>query len=133
MLVFFIFFLYHFFVVIVFYLKCSKVTIICLNFLAAETGNYQCPASGSLVPSMYFKSNLQSSFLRILDLANSSFTNVFTAGSFSRHPHDEDCRQFYVCLDGIAREYGCPIGTVFQIGLSDGVGECSDPADVPGW
>ncbi|XP_076048347.1 chitin binding Peritrophin-A domain-containing protein Gasp [Oratosquilla oratoria] len=53
-------------------------------------------------------------------------------GSFSRHAHPEDCRQYYVCLDGVAREYGCPIGTVFQIGDSDGFGKCIEPTNVPG-
>ncbi|XP_066990136.1 protein obstructor-E isoform X1 [Macrobrachium rosenbergii] len=53
-------------------------------------------------------------------------------GSFSRHAHPEDCRQYFVCLDGVAREYGCPIGTVFQIGQEDGLGQCADPENVPG-
>ncbi|XP_045124325.1 protein obstructor-E-like isoform X1 [Portunus trituberculatus] len=53
-------------------------------------------------------------------------------GSFSRHPHTEDCRQYFVCLDGVAREYGCPIGTVFQIGALEGLGQCTDPELVPG-
>ncbi|KAK8404404.1 hypothetical protein O3P69_007596 [Scylla paramamosain] len=53
-------------------------------------------------------------------------------GSFSRHPHSEDCRQYFVCLDGVAREYGCPIGTVFQIGALEGLGQCTDPELVPG-
>lgn len=34
---------------------------------------------------------------------------------------------------GQAREYGCPIGTVFKIGDADGTGNCEDPEDVPGW
>ncbi|XP_070137100.1 uncharacterized protein Gasp isoform X2 [Drosophila bipectinata] len=54
------------------------------------------------------------------------------AGSFSRHAHPEDCRKYYICLEGVAREYGCPIGTVFKIGDSDGTGNCEDPEDVPG-
>lgn len=54
-------------------------------------------------------------------------------GSFSRHPHYDDCRQYFVCFDGTAREYGCPIGTVFKIGNADGFGQCSDPQEVPGW
>jgi hypothetical protein len=55
------------------------------------------------------------------------------AGSFSRHAHPDDCRKYYICLEGVAREYGCPIGTVFKIGESDGSGNCEDPEDVPGW
>lgn len=55
------------------------------------------------------------------------------SGSFSRHAHPEDCRKYYICLEGIAREYGCPIGTVFKIGDADGSGACEDPEDVPGW
>lgn len=54
------------------------------------------------------------------------------SGSFSRHAHPEDCRKYYICLEGIAREYGCPIGTVFKIGDADGSGACEDPEDVPG-
>lgn len=55
------------------------------------------------------------------------------SGSFSRHAHPDDCRKYYICLEGIAREYGCPIGTVFKIGDADGSGACEDPEDVPGW
>lgn len=58
---------------------------------------------------------------------------ITNAGSFSRHAHPEDCRKYYICLEGVAREYGCPIGTVFKIGDSDGSGNCEDPEDVPGW
>lgn len=58
---------------------------------------------------------------------------IANAGSFSRHAHPEDCRKYYICLEGVAREYGCPIGTVFKIGDSDGSGNCEDPEDVPGW
>lgn len=58
---------------------------------------------------------------------------VRNSGSFSRHAHPEDCRKYYICLEGQAREYGCPIGTVFKIGDSDGTGNCEDPEDVPGW
>ncbi|XP_066994277.2 protein obstructor-E isoform X2 [Anabrus simplex] len=57
---------------------------------------------------------------------------LVNSGSFSRHPHPEDCRKYYVCMEGSAREYGCPIGTVFKIGDSDGTGNCEDPEDVPG-
>jgi hypothetical protein len=58
---------------------------------------------------------------------------IANTGSFSRHAHPEDCRKYYICLEGVAREYGCPIGTVFKIGDSDGSGNCEDPEDVPGW
>nr|CAD7587984.1 unnamed protein product [Timema genevievae] len=53
-------------------------------------------------------------------------------GSFSRHAHPEDCRKYYICTEGVARELGCPIGTVFKIGDTDGSGNCEDPEDVPG-
>lgn len=56
-----------------------------------------------------------------------------SAGSFSRHAHPDDCRKYYICMEGTAREYGCPIGTVFKIGDADGTGNCEDPEDVPGW
>lgn len=58
---------------------------------------------------------------------------VTNSGTFSRHPHPEDCRKYYICLEGTPREYGCPIGTVFKIGDADGTGNCEDPEDVPGW
>lgn len=58
---------------------------------------------------------------------------VSNTGSFSRHAHPDDCRKYYICLEGVAREYGCPIGTVFKIGDADGTGNCEDPEDVPGW
>ncbi|XP_021950729.1 uncharacterized protein LOC110847969 [Folsomia candida] len=53
-------------------------------------------------------------------------------GTFSRHAHPEDCRKYYVCLDGNPREYGCPIGTVFKIGGDDYSGQCEDPTGVDG-
>lgn len=58
---------------------------------------------------------------------------ISNAGSFSRHAHPDDCRKYYICLEGVAREYGCPIGTVFKIGDGEGTGNCEDPEDVPGW
>lgn len=73
----------------------------------------------------------------ILEVANGfacpAAGEISNAGSFSRHAHPEDCRKYYICLEGVAREYGCPIGTVFKIGDSDGTGNCEDPEDVPGW
>ncbi|KAB7493591.1 hypothetical protein Anas_09711 [Armadillidium nasatum] len=57
---------------------------------------------------------------------------LVATSSFTRHAHPDDCRQYYVCLDGVPREYGCPIGTVFQIGTEDGLGQCSEPELVPG-
>jgi len=52
-------------------------------------------------------------------------------GIFTKHAHPEDCRQYFVCISGTPREYGCPLGTVFKVGLSDTDGKCSDPEDVP--
>lgn len=73
----------------------------------AEVANgFNCPAAGELLASV---------------------------GSFSRHAHPDDCRKYYICLEGTPREYGCPIGTVFKIGDSDGSGSCESPEDVPGW
>ncbi|KAB1731726.1 hypothetical protein FNE60_29765 [Klebsiella pneumoniae] len=54
------------------------------------------------------------------------------AGSFTRHAHPDDCRKYYVCLDSNAREYGCPVGTVFKIGEDDASGFCTDPDEVAG-
>lgn len=57
---------------------------------------------------------------------------VAAFGTFSRHAHPEDCRQYFICFDGEPREYGCPIGTVFQIGPVEGTGQCAKPLNVPG-
>lgn len=78
----------------------------CTLFIAEVAGGFTCPAAGEVSGA---------------------------SGSFSRHAHPEDCRKYYICLEGIAREYGCPIGTVFKIGDADGSGACEDPEDVPGW
>ena len=51
-------------------------------------------------------------------------------GIFSKHPHPEDCRQYFVCISGIPREYGCPLGTVFAVGASEYDGKCADPEEV---
>ncbi|KAK4025488.1 hypothetical protein OUZ56_014554 [Daphnia magna] len=59
-------------------------------------------------------------------------TGDVATGAFSRHAHPEDCRQYYVCMNGNAREYGCPLGTVFKIGLDDQSGFCADPEEVEG-
>merc|ERR1719187_2519029 len=59
--------------------------------------------------------------------------SIVAKGSFTRHAHPDDCRYFYICTDGVPREYGCPIGTVFAIGEFDGEGFCTENvADVPG-
>ena len=53
-------------------------------------------------------------------------------GVFTKHAHPEDCRQYYLCISGLPREYGCPLGTVFNTGTGNGAdGECSDPELVP--
>jgi hypothetical protein len=89
-------------------------------------------------PSSINKKNLTNfSFQKILEVAGGfacpAAGELANAGSFSRHAHPEDCRKYYICLEGVAREYGCPIGTVFKIGDADGTGNCEDPEDVPGW
>jgi len=55
-------------------------------------------------------------------------------GSFTRHAHPEDCRNYYVCMNNAAREYGCPIGSVFKIDEdNDNSGFCtSDVESVAG-
>uniref|UniRef100_T1J190 Chitin-binding type-2 domain-containing protein n=1 Tax=Strigamia maritima TaxID=126957 RepID=T1J190_STRMM len=53
---------------------------------------------------------------------------VEQSGSFTRHAHPDDCRKFFVCLEGVARMYGCSIGTVFNTDSS----ACDDPENVPG-
>merc|ERR1739848_443856 len=53
----------------------------------------------------------------------------FLRGVNTKHPHPQDCRQFFVCISGTAREYGCPLGSVFKITQNED-GVCADPADV---
>ena len=62
--------------------------------------------------------------------------SVFTCpsavrGIYTKHAHPEDCRQYYVCISGTAREYGCPLGSVFKITQPDQDGICADPEQVP--
>merc|ERR1711935_1296333 len=52
-------------------------------------------------------------------------------GVYSKHAHPQDCRQYFVCIAGEAREYGCPLGSVFKITSSGQDGVCANPADVP--
>merc|ERR1712156_14104 len=53
-------------------------------------------------------------------------------GIFTKHAHPADCRQYFLCIGGVPREYGCPLGTVFNVGSgTGGDGECSDPEEVP--
>jgi len=55
-----------------------------------------------------------------------------SAGTFTKHPHPADCRQYFLCISGVPREYGCPLGTVFNVGSGTGIdGKCSDPEEVP--
>jgi len=55
-----------------------------------------------------------------------------TAGVFTKHAHPADCRQYFLCIGGIPREYGCPLGQVFDLGTGDGTdGKCTDPDNVP--
>lgn len=49
-------------------------------------------------------------------------------GHFSRHAHPTDCRKFYVCIEGVARPYGCSFGTVFNVESL----QCDDPESVAG-
>ena len=50
-------------------------------------------------------------------------------GHYTRHPHPTDCRKFYVCIDGVARAYGCSFGTVFNTDTL----QCDEPENVQGW
>lgn len=52
-------------------------------------------------------------------------------GIYTKHAHPEDCRQYYVCISGTAREYGCPLGSVFKITQPDQDGICADATEVP--
>lgn len=83
------------------------------------------------------KHSLTCDLLSLLEVAGGftcpASTEGGNSGSFSRHAHPDDCRKYYICLEGVPREYGCPIGTVFKIGDAEGTGNCEDPEDVVGW
>ena len=51
-------------------------------------------------------------------------------GAFTKHAHPADCRQYFVCIGGVPREYGCPLGTVFSLGSDVYSGKCADPEEV---
>jgi len=52
-------------------------------------------------------------------------------GAFTRHPHPEDCRKYYVCMNNDAREYGCPLGSVFKIDEeNENSGFCTSELDT---
>ena len=57
---------------------------------------------------------------------------AISAGTFTKHAHPADCRQYFLCIGGVPREYGCPLGSVFNDGTGNGLdGKCSDPEEVP--
>ncbi|KAI1289183.1 hypothetical protein HDE_08066 [Halotydeus destructor] len=49
-------------------------------------------------------------------------------GHYTRHAHPTDCRKFYVCIEGVARPYGCSFGNVFNVETL----QCDDPENVGG-
>jgi len=54
------------------------------------------------------------------------------AGAFTKHVNPLDCRQFFLCIGGIPREQGCPLGEVFDEGTGSGIdGKCTSPENVP--
>lgn len=55
-------------------------------------------------------------------------TEVDQPGHYTRHAHPTDCRKFYVCIEGVARPYGCSLGTVFNV---DSL-QCDEPENVGG-
>ena len=55
-----------------------------------------------------------------------------SAGTFTKHPHPADCRQYFLCMNGQPRELGCPVGEVFSAGSGNGIdGKCTGPEEVP--
>ncbi|UYV74482.1 hypothetical protein LAZ67_11003658 [Cordylochernes scorpioides] len=50
-------------------------------------------------------------------------------GHYTRHAHPTDCRKFYVCIESVARPYGCSLGTVFNVDTL----QCDEPENVAGW
>lgn len=47
-------------------------------------------------------------------------------GHYTRHAHPTDCRKFYVCIENVARPYGCSFGTVFNVDTL----QCDDAENV---
>lgn len=60
--------------------------------------------------------------------AKTDSTETDQPGHYTRHAHPTDCRKFYVCIEGVARPYGCSLGTVFNVDTL----QCDDPENVPG-
>merc|ERR1739848_649312 len=55
-----------------------------------------------------------------------------SSGTFTKHAHPADCRQYFLCINGVPREQGCPLGEVFNAGSGSGEdGQCTDPEFVP--
>jgi len=58
--------------------------------------------------------------------------SITSAGIFTKHAHPADCRQYFLCINGVPREQGCPLGEVFNAGSGSGEdGQCTDPEIVP--
>jgi len=57
---------------------------------------------------------------------------IGSSGTFTKHAHPADCRQYFLCINGVPREQGCPLGEVFNAGSGSGEdGQCTDPEFVP--
>lgn len=55
-----------------------------------------------------------------------------SAGVFTKHANPASCRDYFLCIDGTPREYGCPLGTVFYDPNGLGTdGKCISPEDDP--
>lgn len=54
--------------------------------------------------------------------------DVEQPGHYTRHAHPTDCRKFYVCIENVARPYGCQFGNVFNVETL----QCDDPENVAG-
>merc|ERR1712123_337296 len=53
-------------------------------------------------------------------------------GLYGTFPDPADCRQYFLCINGVPREQGCPLGEVFNAGSGSGEdGQCTDPEIVP--
>jgi len=55
-----------------------------------------------------------------------------SAGIYTKHSNPGSCRDYFLCIDGTPREYGCPLGTVFYDPNGAGTdGKCISPEDDP--
>jgi len=114
-------------------LKSCSVFYKCIN---GKANRYECPpglAYDKIEKGCKWADQVPEckNVLLTIDGENEEFKCPRSAiGAFTKHAHPADCRQYFVCISGVPREYGCPLGTVFSIGNDEFSGKCTDPSEV---